>query len=438
MPRDYDLAVNQEPATARRQALVWGIAIAIYVLSVFHRTSLGVAGLEASDRFGITASQLGSFAMLQLLVYAGMQIPVGLLVDRFGPRSVLTVGVILVSLGQLWFAFATSYPEALLARMLVGTGDAMTFICVLRLVSAWFSPTRIPLMVQLTGSTGQVGAIAAAVPMTWALTELGWTGAYLVAAAVGPVLLVLLLLFVSDTPSQRHRTGESLSRRALVASLRDSWAQPGTRLGFWVHFTTPFSAHVLTLLWGFPFLVVSEGVDETIAGLLLSLIIVATITAGPALGWLVGHHPWHRSTTALLSVAALAITWAVVLAWPGEAPLPLLALLMVVCGAASPVSMIGFDVARTSNPARRQGSASGIINQGGFFAALAAVLGVGVLLDLQTPGASTDYTPQAFAVAMGFQYVLWTLGTAQMWRYRTRVRRLLGRETVESGSTMVG
>jgi len=422
--------------TPRRAWLIWGVALAIYLVAVFHRTSLAVAGLAATERFDLSASQLGAFTMLQLLVYAGMQVPVGLLVDRFGPRTVLTTGVVTISLAQAGFALATTYPEALTARVFVGLGDAMTFICVLRLVSSWFGPRQIPLVTQLTGSTGQIGAIAAAVPMTWALSELGWTTAYLVAAGAGPVLLAALLLLVWDTPDQRHHRGHPMSRLALMASLQASWAQPGTRLGFWVHFTTPFSASLLALLWGFPFLVLSEGLSETAAGALLSLIVVATVASGPVLGWAVGRHPWHRSTVALGTIAAMVIIWTAVLAWPGEAPLWLLVLLVVACGCGAPASMIGFDVGRTSNPPDRMASATGIINQGGFVAAVVVVFAVGAVLDLMTPE-SSDYTPEAFRAAMSVQYVLWGLGVAQIWRYRSQVRRMVGREAVEGGSTMV-
>ena len=76
----------------RRAWLVWGVALAAYLLAIFHRSSLAVAGLAAADRFDISAAQLATFTMLQLLVYAGMQIPVGLLVDRYGPRSVMLTG----------------------------------------------------------------------------------------------------------------------------------------------------------------------------------------------------------------------------------------------------------------------------------------------------------------------------------------------------------
>src|SRR3954470_22649736 len=126
-----------QPVEARlRQALVvWVVGLLVYLLAVFHRSSLAVAGIAAAERFDIGASQLATFTMLQLLVYAAMQIPVGLMVDRFGPRSVLLMGALTLTLAQVGFAFADGYVWALVARVFVGVGDAMTFVCVLRLVN---------------------------------------------------------------------------------------------------------------------------------------------------------------------------------------------------------------------------------------------------------------------------------------------------------------
>lgn len=428
---------QQDPEPSARAWVVWGIALAVYGLAVFHRSSLAVAGLVATERFGIGASQLATFVMLQLLVYALMQVPVGLLVDRFGSRTILSAGALILAVAQIGFAFADSYGLALLARTFVGMGDAMTFICVLRLVPSWFPLRRVPLVSQLTGTVGQLGAIAAAVPMTWALVQLGWTRAYLTAALIGPVLLVLLRLFVHDAPGDRHRRGSALKPRDLGRSLRASWYQPGTRLGFWIHFSTPFSSHLMGLLWGFPFLVASEGLSDTLAGTLLSVTVVAALAAGPVMGVLAGRYPWHRSTVALTMIAAIAAVWTIVLAWPGEAPLPILLLLMAVVGVGGPASMIGFDVGRTSNPPSRMASASGIINQGGFVAALLVIVLVGWILDWRTPGASTSYTPEAFRWAMSVQYLFWGLGVVQIWRHRRDVRRRTTREQVAAGSSMV-
>lgn len=417
--------------TVRTAAAVWAVGLMVYLVAVFHRSSLAVAGLAATERFDISAAQLATFTMLQLLVYAGMQIPVGLLVDRFGSRSVLLCGTALMTVAQVGFALATSYPVALVARVFVGMGDAMTFICVLRLVATWFPARRIPLMSQLTGTLGQLGAVAAAIPMTWALKDLGWTQAYLIAASLGLAVAVALLVVLWDAPGIKHLRGPAMSPAAVRDSLAASWAHPGTRLGFWMHFSTQFSATALSLLWGYPFFVRGEGLSSGTAGALLTLMVLAVMVAGPILGWLVGAHPWHRSTTVLSIVSTIALVWTVVLVWPGDAPLWLLSILAIVVGVGGPASMIGFDLGRTSNPAERFASASGIINQGGFLASLILVITIGLILDWRTPGSSSAYRPEAFRWAMSAQYVLWAVGLTQVYRYRVKTRRVVDRDELE-------
>ncbi|SHN46198.1 MFS transporter [Cryptosporangium aurantiacum] len=408
---------------ARGAWIVWFVGLATYFVAVFHRSSLAVAGLVAADRFDISAAQLATFTMLQLLVYAAMQIPVGLLVDRFGSRAVLLTGTVVLTLAQAGFAFADSYSTALLARVFVGIGDAMTFICVLRLVNAWFAPGRVPVVTQLTGVIGQLGAIAAAVPMTWALSTLGWTWAYGVAASLGVVAAITGLVLLHDEPGTRTLRGPALSLGAVRASLASSWQHPGTRLGFWVHFTTQFAQTAFALLWGYPFLVKGEGLSPNVASALLTIMVVSLIAAGPVMGWFTARHPWQRSTLALAIVGAIATAWTVVLAWPGQAPLPVLVLLVMVVGLGGPGSVIGFDLGRTSNPVERLASATGIINQAGFVASLTVVVAIGAILDWRSGGgAGADYTPDAFRWAMSFQYVLWTLGVVQILRYRARGR----------------
>ena len=227
--------------------------------------------------------------------------------------------------------------------------------------------------------------------MTWALGNLGWTHAYLIAAGVS-VLATARSPWSSTTP---RTTACSAVRgspsRTIRDSLRASWAHPGTRLGFWMHFATQFSATAMTLLWGFPFLVRGEGLSERRAGLLLSLVVVAVMYSGPTIGWFIGRHPWHRSTTVLTIVWAIVAVWTAVLAWPGDAPFWLLVVLTQVIGIGGPASMIGFDLARTSNPAERLASANGIINQAGFSASLVLVVAIGLVLDWRTPGSSTAY-----------------------------------------------
>ncbi len=417
---------------------IWLVGLSVYLLAVFHRSSLAVAGLAASDRFGISAAQLSTFAVLQLLIYAGMQVPVGLVLDRFGSRRVMLVGLLTLTVAQTGFALADTYALALVARAFVGVGDAMTFVCVLRLVNTWFAPRRIPLVTQLTGVLGQTGAIIAAAPMTWSLRELGWTRSYLIAAGAGLVLMVALLSVVRDSPEHRTLSGSAMSIASVRRSLADSWEHPGTRLGFWTHFTTQFSATTLGLLWGYPFLVQGEGRSPGAAGALLTLLVIAVMVAGPVLAWAITTHPWHRSTLVIGIVVSIVAVWTVVLAWPGPAPTWLLITLVIVVGIGGPASMIGFDFGRSFNPAHRLGAAIGLINQGGFLASLLLVLAIGLVLDWRTPGAGADYSPSAFRWAMSCQYVLWLLGLVQLVRYRARARRRLRVDDPEAYARMSG
>ncbi|MBM0228847.1 MULTISPECIES: nitrate/nitrite transporter [Micromonospora] len=411
-------------AAVRHPALrVYAVALTAYVAAVFHRSSLGVTGVDAADRFHINASALATFSVAQLAVYAAMQVPVGVLLDRFGSRRLLLTGGALMVAGQLCFAVATDVRLAVAARVLVGLGDAMTFISVLRIVAFWFPGRRNPLLVQLTGTVGQLGAVLGAVPLVALLHHAGWTPAFLTAAALGATVLLLVLAAVRDTPHAEHAAAVAPDLATVRRQLAAAWAQPGTRLGLWTHFVTQFSGSVFALLWGYPFLVQGQGLSPTAAAFLLTLMTVATLVCGPVIAHLCARHPFRRSVVVFAITAATAAVWAVVLAWPGRAPHWLLVTLVVVLAVNGPGSVIGFDYARTFNPVHRIGSATGIVNVGGFVASILLILAVGVVLDLATPAGRSTPPLDAFRWAFAVQYLLWGLGAVQVLRYRNAARR---------------
>lgn len=416
--------------SSRRAWLVWSVGLTAYVVAVLQRTSLGVAGLDATHRFNVSASVLASFAVLQLLVYAGLQVPVGLMLDRWGSRRLIISGALLMALGQLVLALSTTVGIAVVGRVLVGAGDAMTFISVLRLVTAWLPGPRVPLLTQLTGITGQVGQILSAVPLVALLHGPGWTPAFLSAAALGVIVGIAVLLVVQDSPTGPLHRDDAPTWGKVGADLRNAWAHPGTRLGLWTHFTTQFSGTVFALLWGFPFLVSGEAVTRRTASTLLTVFVVAGMLAAPFLGVMVERHPLRRSWLVLAVVSTNAGMWAVVLAWPGQAPIWLLVLLVVSLALGGPGSMIAFDYARTFNPPNRLGTATGIVNVGGFVASLLTMLAVGVLLDLLSPGDGNDYSLGEFRAAFSVQYVVWGVGVLGIVLTRRKVRARLAQEGV--------
>ena len=412
----------------RRAWVIWLVGLSVYILAIFNRSSLGVAGLLATSRFGISATQLSFFTVLQLVVYAGLQVPIGVLLDRYGSRVLLLSGLALMTVGQLAFAFATSFPVAVLARALVGAGDATIFVSVIRLVTVWFLVRQAPLVTQLTGQVGQLGAIAAAAPLSLGLTHLGWTRTFALASTLGVVAMVLVALLVTDSPYARQGVAR-VKMRALARTLRLVWGNPGTRLGMWSHFTSQFSATVFTLLWGFPFLVRGEGLSSDAASTLLMVMTGWIIVSGLVLGTLVARYPFYRSWMVLTIVAAMAFGWAVVLARPTPAPLWMLGVLVCLMATGGPASMVGFDMARTFIPVEASGRANGFVNIGGFSASLLTMALIGILLDWHSGGGGADtYDLADFRVAMSVQFVFWGVGAVQILRYRhkaiSHLRRL--------------
>jgi len=419
----------------RRAWMVLSAAISVYILAVFHRTSLGVAGLIAAERFHISSAELATFTMVQLFVYAAMQIPVGAMVDRFGARKLLVTGVVLMTGGQFAFAFAFTFGAGVGARIFVGMGDAMVFISLIQLVALWFPPARTAMVTQMTGVVGQIGAVAATAPLSAALHSVGWTRSYAAAASVGVFLGIVLIVVVRDSPYKDHHRDE-LKIRAVGRAMKLAWAEPGTRLGLWSHFTVQFGATVFALLWGFPFLVSGQGLTASAASNLLILMTVTAVVTSPLIGAFVTRWPYSRSTLVLWIVGSIMATWAVVLLWPGRAPRWLLVVLVVVLAVGGPGSMVGFDLARTFNPPTRLGSATGIVNVGGFVASLSTVALIGIILDKVAPGGPSTYTVDSFRVAMSVQYIVWVLGLVQILRFRRKARAKQRRDQADPHAAM--
>ncbi|MFR0639263.1 MFS transporter [Arthrobacter sp. LS16] len=411
---------------SKKSWLVYGYAILTYISAIAQRTSFGVAGLEATERFDANAQIMATFSVVQLVVYAGAQVPVGLLLDRFGPRILITTGAMLMTAGQAFLAISTNVPMGLVGRVMVGMGDAMVFVSVLKLLPLWFSGSRIPILTQLTGTFGQLGQLISIFPFHMILVARGWTPAFSVLSAFAFETLITTIAFVRNGDSWAHaKQGAGTHQGSrLLAALR----QPGTRLGFWTHFSTAFMINTFMMTWGYPFLVQGQGIDSALASSLMSVFVVVAVLVGPLLGALTSRHPGKRSFFALGIIAGMVVMWAIVLLWPGQAPMWVLIILMVAVAAGGPASVIGFDFARTFNPPHLQGTATGVVNTGGFIGAFITIYVIGFIMDwAYKAGGSTGelYNLPAFRVALSFQFVMMVIGVSFMLIERGKARRFL-------------
>jgi MFS family permease len=412
------------PVKAAPQAwLVWGAAVFAYLVSVTQRTSFGVAGLEATERYDAGASILATFSVVQLVVYAGMQIPVGALVDRWGSRLMIGLGAVLMTAGQLVLAFSHEVAIGFLGRILVGAGDAMTFVSVMRLLPTWFPPRLNPIMSQLTASVGQLGQLVSLVPFAALLGLSGWTRAFLGLAALSFLACAVATLCVRNRPATEAR--ERREPLPFFRSIREAWAHPGTRLGFWTHWSCAFATNVFLLSWGYPFLVSAQGLSPDTAAVIMALFVVVAIVFGPVVGTAVARFPLRRSNLVMLVVGAAIVAWAVVLLWPGRAPVWLLVVLALCVAAGGPTSMVAFDYTRTENPPHLAGAATGLANVGSFTGGLIAIWAIGVCLDLakSISGPNAElYSLTGFRLAFLVLFVIYAVGITGFLVERKRTR----------------
>lgn len=407
------------------------------MLAVTNRTSLAAVGVDAAERFGADAATLSMFAVVQLAMYGGMQIPVGVLLDRYGARPIMVTGMVLMALGQVTMALSPSVGVAILARVLLGAGDAAVFPSVLRLIALWFPSQRAPVMVQLTGIIGQSGQLLALLPLAALVHATSWSIAFGSVAGLGVVFAVLVFALVRNRPPELQAdvsvNTETGAIRVVTSAvdtgvgIRAAWAHPGTRLAFWSHFTTPFAGTAFVLLWGMPFLTAGEGLSTAMAATVISTYVVVGMVVGPVMGDLSRRVPHLRSRMLVLpAIGVQLLAWVAVIAWPGRAPLWLLYGLAIALAMGGPASMIAFDHARTFNPAHRLSTATGVTNAGGFLAALVAILAIGLALDAQGAGTPATYTLDAFRIAFLTQVPLWLIGSFFIVLERSRTRVHIG------------
>lgn len=446
--------------------MVWGVALLAYIVAVVNRSSLAALGPTTQEHFGIDATTLSMFSMIQLVVYAGLQIPVGKLIDRLGPTTLMLSGGVLMVIGQTAMATASEVWLAILARVFVGAGDACTFICVMRMLPEWFSVRQLPTLSQVTSFTGQAGQLISVTPLALAVGYFGWTAGFLGVAAIGLLVVILGCVTLRDTPGAgtvlEHVTGREGETTRNARSLRGSEPTsafmtpppatemiavppvlrggtargllgiPGVRLAYWLHFTACFSLIMFLLLWGTPFLTGGIGLSQGAAAGLLSLTVVVTMIGGLLLGPLSTRFALARVWINWSISLAILVAWATTLAWPGTPPMWLLIATLIVVALGGPASMISFEVLRSHCPRRYAGFATGLVNTGGYISALLTILLIGLILDWQGAGSPELYSLEAFKVAFAVQIPFLLLGLTMIVIEWVRTRRWMA----EHGRTL--
>ncbi|MCF4006228.1 MFS transporter [Corynebacterium uropygiale] len=447
-PPSRNNSPHPQDVVTTRALIVWSAAAILYMIAITGRTSFGVAGHDAILRFQVDASRIAVFTAVQLGVYAFAQIPMGMLIDRFGPRKLLLIGAVIMGVGQILLGLTTSYGVAIGARVLIGAGDATAFLAVMRLLPYWFPLKKTPIFTQLSASIGQMGQFISAVPFLALLQGAGWTWAFVSLGAVGILIAIAAAVLVADSPeyvpsSQRNAKAKLRTRilqpilhpttihlphlhwgrrirlrMGLRTQIRKVGSQAVCWQAFFTHGTAMLPQLIFTMLWGVPLMTMGMGLSTAQVGLLLTVNTVSSVVCGPLMGIISARLGQKRDLAGVVIVVFLAAAW-VIFFLPSQ-PRGFLAALVinVVTAGCAPISNYGFDYVREDLQPAIVATGTGLGNMGGFLAGMVTAQLMGFLLDFSSE--TTEYQWGDFRIAWLGVLGMWGLGMVGLFFARRR------------------
>lgn len=389
-----------------------------YFLSFLYRTVNAVLAPHIARSVNLDAGDLGLMTGVYFLTFASFQLPLGILLDRFGPRRVEAALLLFAASGAFAFSIADSAGTLIFGRALVGLGVSACLMAALKANVQWVAPQRHPLMNGIILSAGGLGAVAATAPVQAALAVTDWRGVYAITAAITVAVAVALFLAVPDKPGKG--AGESLATqlREVVGIFRDRTFLRVMPIGA----MSMGSFLAIQGLWAGPWLrdVAGLGADGVAAGL-------TAMAAGMAAGFLLMGVIAERLARLHVPVVVvggvgMGVFWlasvAMTLGWSG-APL----LLCAVLGFSGSSSSLMYAVVTQLFPPHLAGRANTSLNLVMFLAAFGLQWGLGAIIGLWPKG-EAGWPPEAFMVAFAVPAVLtaaalmWFIPTARTGRRR--------------------
>jgi sugar phosphate permease len=355
------------------------LVVLAYMLAFFHRTAPAALAEELSRAFSASATSLGALAAAYFYVYTVMQIPTGVLVDTYGPRRTVALGMGIAGLGSIVFGWADSLWQAWLGRMLVGFGVAFPFLSILKLYAEWFREREFATMVGVTMLLGNAAAVLSATPLSWLIELTSWRNVFAVIGVFSFVLAVLTWIMVSDKPGDAglpsmselegkdaHPPHEGHWYEGLkqVLKNRETWS------GFWITLGAGGALLTFAGLWGVPYFMDVHGYSRTTAANHTSLVLAGFALGALFSGYLSDRLGLRRPliVASLFIYSASWLPWVLNVAMPTGASYALSALTGLSAGGFT----VSWACAKELNPPALSGMATSVVNTGIF-------LGTGIL-----------------------------------------------------------
>ncbi|WP_102348581.1 MFS transporter [Bacillus sp. Marseille-P3661] len=365
---------------SRFRWVVFASVLFTYVLMSSQRTAPGLITDQVMLDFNVTATTIGLVTSIQFFVYTGLQIPMGILADRYGPNFFLIIGAFLTGIGTILYSLGTHEFMLFFARLLIGLGDATIWVNMVLILSQWFSSKEFTRLIGIVAMTGSLGFLLATVPFSLLIDLLGWRLAFFSAGLLlcfCGILLYFVLLkkpkqsLFTNNEKQREKTWELLRR---IFSNRQAWAL------FLCHFGIVGTYVGFISSWGVPYGMNVYGMTRSDASQLIMIGLMGALIGAPLASWIASQLKTIKRPYIVVHIIIL-LSWSVFLLFNGNPPVLLLTILFFIIGLAYGANALTFAAVRQSFPIKESGFVSGFANTGGFLSAVLLPSIFGKILD---------------------------------------------------------
>ncbi len=376
--------LNQSVSRLRANA-AFACGTLFFGYAFVQRVAPGVMTEELMRDFSVGAGALGVLSAFYFYAYASIQLPVGLLMDRYGPRKLMSFTVGLCAIASLGMAYSNSLLVASVCRALIGATVAFGFVGTLTISSYWFSPSRFAMLAGIIQTVGMLGAVVGLAPVRIMVENSGWRGSLLVMAVAAMVLSVLLFVVIPRRPDALRASGNADSPMAgLKAVIRNSQSWYCCGIGFGL--TSVMLGFVS--LWAVPWLYSVHGISKTEAAGIASFLFIGWAIAAPVFGWL-SDHIQRRKPIMLAGILLNIVFFSLILFGENNDTL-VFSILFFLCGISGSTMTISFGSVREVNIAKHGSTSLGLLNMFVVGSGAAMQPLIGWLLDVQWSGELID------------------------------------------------
>jgi predicted MFS family arabinose efflux permease len=339
-----------------KSAQIWKIfsALALTMLiGMFYRVSMAVVSQDLTADLKLSAAQIGMVSGIFYYVFAVAQLPLGPLLDRVGGRLMMSVLGIITTCGSLIFAMSTGYSSALAGRILLGLGTASVLMGSLKVLTRWVPPQSFARASGILVAVGNLGSIAATVPLAWVIGTIGWRSTFIAAAFVQLACTVILFIIVRDAPAPEASDSTSIHsfKTNVNTSIFNTWKGLFAMPAFWLVSLVAFFWYgnymVLLGLWGGPYLREAAGLTRSEASTILLCTSVGYICGSMLLGKFIDLLGGSLFKTALIGQSILLVMMTAMLGPAEHLSKTVLAIIFFILGFAAASGLTIYPLSRS-------------------------------------------------------------------------------------------